>query len=202
MSKRAITLTNSEISMIFWVIYLIMAVFTMKTLWGYWVQTSHPILGNPQLNLEFTLLMFITVIGIFFSLMSVVLPNYLISKYNLNLLIDRISNPNWIGWIRFTRSKGLRFHIVKKGPLGQTKGYANDAEADVINTGDYTVTLQNGNQAIIKSDLLTTNINLEDAVGWQLIKKHYGVVGYKAWEKAADEGQLLFNVKKEEKIQK
>ena len=83
--------------------------------------------------------------------------------------MDKITNPDYIGWIRATRSRQIRNHIFKKGPLGQTKGRANGVKADVINKGDYTLTLPNGNQAIIKSDLLSTNINLEHCVNWQMI---------------------------------
>lgn len=182
---RAIGVTNSEISTSFWLIGLITFLVSFVVIWDIWKQAP---------LVEFIIVMFLLIISFVFFTMAWFWMNYVVSKLNLNLLIDRITNPNYIGWIRFTRSKGLRFHIVKKGPLGQTKGIANETKADVINTGDYTVTLQNGNQAIIKSDLLATNINLDQCIGWQLIKKHFGVLGYKAWEKCKDDEQTLFKI--------
>lgn len=183
---RAISITNSEISTSFWIIGLILFFICFVIILDMWGQVP---------LLEFVLIMFLLAIALLFFSMAWIWPNYLISKYNLNLLIDKITNPNYIGWIRYTRSKGLRFHIVKKGPLGQTKGMANETKADVINDGEYTVTTQNGNQAIIKSDLLSINADLEKAIGWQLIKKHFGVIGYKAWEKCVDDDKTLFEKK-------
>ena len=182
---RAIGVTNAEISTSFWLIGLITFLVCFVVIWDIWKQAP---------LVEFIIVMFLLIISFVFFTMAWFWMNYVVSKLNLNLLIDRITNPDYIGWIRFTRSKGLRFNIVKTGPLGQTKGIANGAKADVINNGDYTVTLQNGNKAIIKSDLLTTNINLDQCVGWQLIKKHFGVIGYKAWEKCVDDKQTLFKI--------
>lgn len=176
--------------MTFLIIGFILFFISFKIILDMWVQVP---------LVEFVLILFLLIIALVFFFMATIWPNYIITKYNLNLLVDRITNPNYIGWIRFTRSKGLRFAIVAKGPLGQTKGRANDAKADVINNGEYTVTLQNGNSAIIKSDLLSTNVNLERCVGWQLIKKHFGVFGFKAWEKAVDDEQTLFKRIIEEK---
>jgi hypothetical protein len=122
----------------------------------------------------------------------VALPNYKISKEGIQIFVDKITNPDWIGWLRFTRTKGLRTPIVKCGPLGQTKGMAYDEKADVINNGDYTITLQNGNKVIIKNDLLSSNINLDEVMGLNLIQKHHGMIGFDAYEYAADNNKLLF----------
>ena len=79
------------------------------------------------------------------------------------------------------------------------KGVANNTKADIINDGSYTVTLQNGNQAVLKNDLLSTNVNLDRVLGWNLISKHFaGLMGFKAWEKCADDGKTVFEVKDEE----
>lgn len=198
MGKRAIGITNSEISMVFFIIGLILIFITLKGIFGLYSQVSHPITGNPGLASQFSMYLFLISISIVFFLMAVVLPNYLISKYNLNIFVDRISNPDFIGWLRFTKSKSFRAHIVRKGPLGQTKGVANGVKSDCINNGDFTVTLPNGNQAIIKSDLLSHNVNLHNNVGWQLIKKHHGVIGFNAWEKCVEDGETLFKFKDEE----
>ena len=190
MGKRAINMTISEMSILFWLVGVIPIGICFKYLLGFQAQVS---VGNPGLAMQFNLMIFLLIFSIIFFMIGTVLPNYMISKYNLNLFVDRISNPDFIGWLRFTRSKSFRPHIVNLGPEGQTKGFANGHKADAINIGDYTVTLPNGNKCIIVSDLLSTNVNLEQAKGWQLIKKHWGVFGYKAWEKCADDGQLFFD---------
>jgi len=35
--------------------------------------------------------------------------------------------------------------------------------------------------------------SINNALGWNLIKKHYGVVGFKAYELAVKEGKVLFD---------
>lgn len=191
---RAIGITNQETSTIFWMIGLILTVIPIKYSWDFYTQL---VLTNPAVAVKFTMMMFMLSIAIVFYLMSMVLPNYLISKYNLDLFVNRITNPDYIGWLRFTKAKGMRSHIVKKGPLGQTKGVANGVKADCVNNGDYTVTLANGNQAIIKHDMLSHNLNLDKNVGWQLIKKHHGIIGFDAWEKCASDSETMFEVEDE-----
>ena len=203
MSKRAISITNQEISIIMWMVGLIMFGVVIKMIYSLYAQVNlPPPYGNPGLAAQFSLMMFILVVGIMFSLIAVVMPNYLISKYDLDLFVNRISNPDWIGWLRFTKSKGFRPHIVKKGPLGVTHGMANSVKADCVNNGDYIVTLPNGNQAIIKSDLLNHNVNLEQNIGWELVKKHFGCIGFKAWERAANDDELMFKFDEEENVDK
>jgi len=188
MGKRAYGITNSEISSILWIMSLVMFVISLKVT----LDILSPAMGNPNIRGAFMTICLMVFMGIIFSFAAMGLPNYLISKYNLNILIDRIRNPDFLGWIRFTRNKRLCFQTVKSGPLGQTKGMANDEKADVINDGNYTVITPCGNQAILKSDLLSHNIDLERAVGWQLIDKHYGLIGFKAWEKAEDDKKLAY----------
>lgn len=187
--KRAITLTNSEISTIIWVLSLLFAVIAVVIMFN----MIKPAWANSGVRGGFMLAITLIVMSLLFGFGSMALPNYLISKHNLNLFIDRISNPDYIGWIRFTRNKKVSFQIVKTGPLGQTKGMAAGNKADVINTGEYTITTTNGNQAILVSDLLSTNINLTNAMGWNLIKKHFGLVGYRAYEKAIKDKEVVFN---------
>lgn len=188
MSKRAFGITNSEISAMIWIIGFLMSCIALKVTYD----TFAPAMGNPAISNAFMIVLMMFFMNTIFSFASMSLPNYLISKYNLNILVDRIKNPDFIGWIRFTRNKRLCFHVVKNGPLGQTKGTANGEKADAINDGSYTITTPSGNQAILKSDLLSHNINLERAVGWQLINKHFGLVGFRAWEKAEDDGKLVY----------
>lgn len=187
--KRAFTATNSEVSMMFWMIGLILIIKTIIDLFD---MHNQVVAKNPGLALTFMVIIFFIGMATFFSFLAMAIPNYQISKNNLNILIDRITNPDYIGWIRFTRTKRLQFQLVKNGPLGQTKGMANGEKADVINDGSYTVITPCGNQAILVSDLLSHNINLERAVGWSLIHKHFGFLGFRAWEKAIEQGKILF----------
>lgn len=99
-----------------------------------------------------------------------------------------------MGWLRFTRNKGFRCHLVPVGPYGQTMGIAGGEKADCITQGDYTITLPNGNQAIIMHDSSSVNINLEDNEGWEMIKKHFGVIGFDGWEKAVQDKETQFRM--------
>jgi len=191
MGKRAYGITNSEISSVLWLLSIVMTIISIKVVFD----VLGPAMGNPNIRGAAMIVIMLGFMSIIFSFASMGLPNYLISKYNLNILIDRIRNPDFLGWIRFTRNKRLCFQTVKCGPLGQTKGLADDEKADIINDGSYTVTTPCGNQAVLKSDLLSHNINLERAVGWQLIDKHFGLLGFRAWEKAEDDKKLVYKRK-------
>lgn len=190
-TKRAYSVTNSEMSAVLWGISVFVLLMVVIQINGMRVQVA---VGNPGLAASFSFMMSLIVISVFFSLISMVIPNYQISKYNLNVLIDRITNDDWIGWIRFSRDKRLLFHTVKKDSMGRTKGVVHGKKATVVNWGDYTVTGPNGNKLICVSDLISQNDNLEENVGWNLVHKHFGgVIGYKAYEKALDSGEMLFD---------
>lgn len=190
--RRAIGITTSEISVLIWIFGFVVSIIGLKII----IDLLAPVEG-----LQGTLSVFVmlSMLGLIMSFVSMAYPNFQISKHNLNLFIDRITNPDFIGWIRFNRNKKVSFQIVKSGPLGQTKGMASDHKADVMNTSDYTVTTTNGNQAILVSDLLSSNINLDNALGWNLINKHFGFVGFRAWERAVKDNELVFNKIEEKK---
>jgi len=192
--KRAYNITNGEVSVVFWGIQLIITIFVIISLIGMMRQVT----GNPGLVTAFLFFIVLLCVALFFSFISMALPNYLISKYNLNIFVDKITNPDFIGWLRITRNKGFRSYTVPRGALGQTKGMANGHKADVIDDGQYTVTLPNGNQAIIVCDFLSNNINLENVRGWQLIKKHFGMVGFNVWDRAVETDNLLIGVDESE----
>lgn len=106
------------------------------------------------------------------------------------MMIDRMTNPNYENWVRLTKNKKLFLKIVECGPLGQSKGLVSGYNADIINKGDYTVTLQNGNHAILAPDVMSTNANLEEDLGWKLVKRKHGVFGFNAYRKAIKEDQI------------
>jgi len=190
--KRAYGVTNSEVSALFWVIALMMFMMCIFNLSGMRAQVAFT---NPELAMQFTFMMSLIFVGIFMTLISMVIPNYQITKNNLNILIDKITNPDYTGWMRFTRDKGLRFHTVKKDMGGRTKGVVNDKKASVIDNGDYTINLPNGNKLICVFDMLSQNDNLEENVGWNLISKCFGgLIGFKSYEKAVDSDNLLFDI--------
>jgi len=186
---RAIGLTTQEMSTIFWIISMVMAAVVINYCIDLYIQIA-PI--NPGIGGLLIFMLFVTIIMKVFDFMAMALPNYKISKENLNWWIDKINNPDYMGWIRATRNKVIRTQIVKCGALGQTKGMAYGHKADAINTGDYTVTNSIGNKAIIKNDLLSTNVNLDEALGLNLIQKHHGLIGFNAYERAEDDDALLF----------
>lgn len=194
MSKRAFNITTSETSACMWGIGLIFTIIALIFI----IQIRGdlaPLYPGIATYLVFSVIMII--IGIILSFISMFMPNYQISKNNLNIFIDRITNPDFTGWLRVTRNNRIRIHVVKNGPLGQTKGLADGVKADIFNDGKSTLTTTNGNQMILVSDFLSTNIDLKNAIGWRLINKHYGLIGYDAWEKAADDEELIFKIEGE-----
>ena len=180
---RAISITNSEISMVFWMISLIMNIITIKLILDLYLQVPLT---------QFTIILFILPMGLIMSFISMALPNYLVTKHRLNIFIDKITNPDFMGWLRVTASKKLSPQIVKVGSMGVLKGIGAGEKNDIINKGDYTLTLTNGNQVVVKLDMLNTNANLEKCAGWQIYQKHHGFIGFDAWEEAASEGEILF----------
>ena len=189
MLKRAYTVTVSEMSTVFLFIGLLVCTLGIVNLFGY-TSMIEPV--NPGLAGGIRFAIVLVVISLFFFLISMVMPNYAITKNNLNILIDRLTSPDHIGWIRFTRDGGIRFHTAEIGSHGQCKSMANGKKADVINNGDYTVTAENGNKLICVNDFLSHNMNMDQATGWTLVKKHFGIIGYDVYGKALDLGKTLF----------
>jgi len=190
MKKRAISVSNSEISIVIWIIGFFLAGYAIKKVW-----TLHNMILpiNQGIAFELILVMMLLFGAVFLFAFSTAWINFFISKYELNLWIDKITNPDFMGWVRFTKNRRIRSQIVKKGALGLTKGVANDSKADVINNADYTVTLPNGNQAILTVDLFSENVNLEKVAGWQLLHRHFGFIGHRAYEKCIEDKETLFS---------
>lgn len=122
----------------------------------------------------FDIVKILLIASIIFSLFSVIWINYIISHNRLQPLINRI-RPNEIVWLRFSKDGMFIPQLVKKGPYGQTKGVIYKQKCDVINKGDYNVKLISGNNAIVMNDMMSTNVNLDDAVVWQEISDKYNV---------------------------
>jgi len=190
---RAIRFTCSETAMIFYMVGFIVAIKACVDLVDLHAQALA--LNNPGLASTFVVIIFFIGFSLFFSFLAFAFTNYQISKYNLNLMIDRISNPNFIGWIEINRNKRIKFQVVETGAMGRTKGLMDNNLADVINDGSCTVTTPCGNQAILVSDFLSTNLNLDRIMGKILIKKHFGVIGFNAWGWAAKHGKVKLSVK-------
>jgi len=179
------SITTQETSVVFFLIgIIIMAI----------------ILTDPGFPMLAKFLMFIALM--FFGI-SMITPNYAISKYNLNMFIDKITNPDFENWLRVTKNRTFAPQTVKKGVLGQSKGLVHGAKADIINRGDFTITLQNGNHALVKYDALSHNINFNHTLGWKLIRRKFGVLGstafIKAYESGKTEKRKLFKRREEKK---
>lgn len=119
-----------------------------------------------------------------------VIPCWMITKYDLNPEIDRMTNPNYEIVYRLTKNRKLFRRLQETGPLGQTKGLVAGYNADTINKGSYTITLQNGNHAIICPDVMSVNANLDEEIGWKLTKRKYGFWGFNAYRKAIVENKI------------
>ena len=193
-AKRAYGVTNSEVSVVFFGIGMLVVGFAIY----YCLHLRHLISMVPNtegLTNTLTLVVSLLFIGIIFKLIAVVIPNYMISKWDLNPLVDKQTNKNFINWLRFTRNRTFRIHTVKMGTHGQTKGVVGGKKADVIDMGDYTLNAENGNKFLCVYDFLSQNENLEECVGWNLINKHYaGLIGFKAYEKAVDLKQTFNDI--------
>ena len=187
-TKRAYSVTTGEVSATFFFIAMILLTIGLVQV----IKISNLIAPvNPFLSGGLNLGVSLIGIAAFFYFLSVIIPNWAITKYNLNILIDRITNPDFIGWVRFTRDKGIQFHTVEVDSHGRTKGLVNDKKADVINSGECTLTCSNGNKLIIVNDFLSHNKNLKDCVGWSLVKKHFGFLGYDVHRRAVSMGKTI-----------
>ena len=121
---------------------------------------------------------------------------YLISHNRLSPFINRISPEDEVVWLRITKNNMFAPQVVKKGVYGQTKGVIHGKKADVIDKGDYTVNLINGNKAIIVMDMLSHNVNLEHAAAWKKIFDKNNVGSAKeAYEKTKTKKKLRFTLK-------
>jgi hypothetical protein len=110
---------------------------------------------------------------------------YLISYNRLSPLINKINPEEEEVWLRITKNHLFVPQVAKKGVYGQTKGVMHGKKADVIDKGDFTINLINGNKAILVYDMLSHNVNPFHAVAWkQLFKKYMVGSGEEAYKKA------------------
>jgi hypothetical protein len=193
-SKRPFKFTTQEIATVFWCIGLLIFIVIFET--------SHEIITIEDKTFSAfiigdQMILFIGV-GIFFTALAYTLPCYAISKWNLNVYIDKMEQ-GWTAWLRFTKSRIFAPQVVRTGPLGQQKGLVEGYKADIINRGDFPVTLQNGNHAVIKYDLMSHNVNLNEAVGWTLTVHKWGWLGSAAYKRCLNDGQTLKSDKEKEK---
>lgn len=176
---KAITFTTQEMAISFWCISLIFALVMID-----------------QTNMGATWIFFMFMI-LFFSFLSVAWLCYLFSKYTLNAFTDRIHH-DYETWIRCDKTGMFTLQIVKKGSLGLSKGVAHGVKAAIINRGDTNYSLPNGNRVLLKFDALSHNINLDEAIGWQLIHKKWELLGYNAYEKAEADRKTLIKIEGKE----
>jgi predicted membrane protein len=179
-SKRPFKFTTQEIAVVFWCISILIFIVNFYV-------TYQPSYGVFIIPLPF---FFFIIISLFFTFLAFCFPCYQISKYNLNIFIDKMED-GWEGWLRHTKSRKFAPQVIKTGPLGQEKGLVNGHKADIINRGDFPITLQNGNHAVIKYDLMSHNINLNEAIGWKLIQRKWGFIGSNAFKRCSEEGKTI-----------
>lgn len=178
-NKRPFKFTTQEIAIIFWCVGFAMLIMTLYS-------TFDP---RGAFIIPFDFMLFL-IMGIVFFFIGVAFPCYQISKWDCNIFMDKLE-PGFDGWLRFTKSRRFAPQIVKTGALGQTKGLVAGHKADVIDRGDFPVTLRNGNHCIIKYDLMSHNLNLEESVGWTLFQKKYGLLGANAYKRALGDDKVL-----------
>lgn len=170
---RPFSVTTQEMSVTIWVVGFVLFFIT--------------IINDPYFPMTYTVLF---IISSFFTAAAMGLPNFMITKYSLNMFIDRMTNPNYENWLRLTKNRRLFPKIVQTGPLGQSKGLVSGYNADIINKGNYTVTLQNGNSLIISPDVMSNNADLDEEIGWKIVKHKHGFLGFDAYRKAIRENRI------------
>ena len=184
-SKRPFKFTTQEFATVFWC----MGIFI--------IMISLFVSYDPAYHIfiiQESMLLFIGV-GLFFTALGYMYPCYQISKWDCNIFIDKME-PGWDGWLRFTKKRKFAPQIIKSGPLGQEKGLVSGHKADIINRGDFPVTLLNGNHAVIKYDLMSHNVNLNEAVGWELTTHKYGLLGSAAYRRCMSDDKIQKKEKK------
>jgi hypothetical protein len=187
-SKRPFKFTTQEIATVFWCIGLF--VITI-----FFYMSYDPLYGVFIIQLQMLLFL---LIGLFFMFLGFAFPCYQISKWNCNPYMDKLEQ-GWDIWLRTSKSRKYSAQCVQTGPLGQMKGLVSGHKADIINRGDFPVTLQNGNHAVIKYDLMSHNVNFNEAIGWRLISRKYGFIGVNAFRRCISDGKT---VKKESWFEK
>jgi len=175
---KAITFTTQEMAITLWCISLIFALVM--------IDQTH--MGGTWIFFMFMILLF--------SFLPVAWLCYLFSKYTLNVFTDRIHH-DYETWVRIDKGGMITLQIVRKGPLGLSKGVAHGVKAAIINRGDTNYSFPNGNRALLKYDALSHNINLNEAIGWQLVHRKWGMLGYNAYVKAEEDGRTTIKIKKE-----
>ena len=120
------------------------------------------------------------IVALICFLISTVWLCYGISKYNLNMWLDKL-HPDWQGWIRSDKTGQITCQIAKKDSLGYSKGIAFNKKAGVISRKGFKTNLPNGNSVIFVFDPMSHNADILEAVGWKLYKKIHGFIGYNAY---------------------
>jgi hypothetical protein len=189
-NKRPFKFTTQEYTVVLWAVGLFIFIVVFQN--GN-TQIAPGLIVFPQWVMMFFFVAF------FFTFIAFALPCYQISKYNLNMFMDRMEQ-GFEGWLRFTKNRKFAPQIIQTGPLGQEKGLVSGHKADIINRGDFPVTLLNGNHAVIKYDLMSHNVNLNEALGWKLTVHKYGFLGQSAYKKCLEDGRTMKKIKKERKI--
>lgn len=182
-SKRPFKFTTQEIATAFWCIGLFIIIIFFYVCYGY----------DPLYGMVFIIpaqMILFLLIGVFFMFLGYVFPCYQISKWDCNVFMDKLEQ-GWDCWLRYTKSRRFAPQCVQTGPLGQMKGLVSGHKADIINRGDFPVTLRNGNHAVIKYDLMSHNINLNEATGWKLMARKYGFLGVNAFKRCISEKKTV-----------
>lgn len=179
-SKRPFKFTTQEIATVFWIIGLFIILIFFYVCYD-------PLYSVFVIDVQ---MLFFFIIGVFFMFLGYAFPNYQISKWDCNIFMDKLE-PGWEAWLRTTKSRRFAPQPVQTGPLGQMKGLVSGHKADIINRGDFPVTLRNGNQAVIKYDLMSHNINLNEAVGWKLMARKWGFLGANAFKRCLSDGKTV-----------
>lgn len=196
-SKRPFKITTQEIATLFWCVGLFIIIITLYMTYGMiYTQTS----AYTGFIIPFDMILFLGM-GVFFMFLGYAFPCYQISKWDCNPFMDKLE-PGWDVWLRCAKNRRFAPQCVKTGPLGQEKGLVSGYKADIINRGDFSITLRNGNHAVLKYDLMSHNISLNEAVGWQLTTRKYGLLGTNAYKKCLSDEKTVKKPKKQKEERK
>ena len=174
-SPKPIALTSQEIAICWWCMSLLFVCLVFA------FSYREVVNGVLFLYLDELTMGFFLAMSIIFSLIGVIWLSWPISKYNLNMNMDRLHH-DWQGVIRVDKNGMMHQTLMEKDSLGYDKGVALGKKIGLIQKEGLKLTLPNGNSVLLTFDVMSHNIDMLEALGWMLYKKKYKVVGYDAYK--------------------
>jgi len=190
--KRPIGFTSGEISASFYVVGFLIGIIgvwrinDMRTDFAQYQQYL------PLAN-ALSFVMFMVIVAFVFMMASMLWTNLIVGKYNLWPLSDKVKG-DFTTELSVGANNRVEVILSPVGPVGITMGYKDGNKIDHIDFGDSNLIWPNGNKVLISPDLFSRNLNIDNAIGWTLMKQHFGMVGFDLYNHALKNNEVLVNV--------